>query len=41
LDNAVIFTVSITRLKYHEIMILADYRLRHLVNNVAIHMITL
>jgi len=40
LDNAVIFTVSIPRLKYHEIFfrILADYRLRHLVNNVAIHM---
>jgi len=34
LDNAVIFTVSIPRLKYHDI-ILVDYRLRHLVNNVA------
>jgi len=43
LDNAVIFTVSIPWLKYHEIN-LADYRLRHLVNNVAIqsiHMFTL
>jgi hypothetical protein len=38
LDNAVIFTVSIPPLKYHEI-ILADYRLHHLVNNVAIHII--
>jgi len=36
LDNAVIFTVSIPRLKHHAIS-LADYRLRHLVNNVAIH----
>jgi len=37
--NAVIFTVSIPRLKYHEIFfrILADYRLCHLVNNVAMH----
>jgi len=39
LDNAVIFTVSIPRLKFHEI-ILADYRLHHLVNNVAIHIYT-
>ena len=31
--------VSIPRLKYHEI-ILADYHLRHLVNNVAIHIYT-
>ena len=37
LDNAVIFTVSIPRLKYQ--IFLADYHLRHLVNNVAIHMI--
>jgi len=39
LDNAVIFTVSIPRLKYH--VILADYRLHQLVNNMALHMITL
>jgi len=39
LDNAVIFTVSIPWLKYHEIN-LADYRLRHLVNNAAIHIYT-
>jgi len=43
LDNTVIFTVSILRWKYHEIFfrILADYRLRHLVNNMAVHMIKL
>jgi len=43
LDNAVILTVSIPRLKYHEIFfrILADYHLSHLVKNVAIHTITL
>ena len=41
LDNAEIFTVSIPRLKYQDIFrILADYRLRHLVNNVAIHIYT-
>ena len=36
MDNAVIFTVSIARLKHHEIF-LADYRLRHFVNNVAMY----
>jgi len=37
LDNGVIFTVSIPLLQYHENF----SRLRHLVNNVAILMITL
>jgi len=42
LDNAVIFKVTIPQLKYHDIfLILADYRLRHLVNNVSMHMNTL
>ena len=41
MDNAEIFTVSIPRLKYQDIFrILADYRLRHLVNNFAIHIYT-
>jgi len=43
LENAVIFKVSIPRLKCHDIFfrILTDYRLRHLIINVGMHMITL
>ena len=34
MDNAVIFTIEI---EWDIFRILADYRLRHIVNNVAIH----